>query len=214
MGVRLAWPVPDCALGCPTSWVKDGYCDKPCNNSKCEWDGGDCLGAAASVTPRPFNLLPFPRPDLSKCHTLAYFNLSSFLGDGGSLTDGSYEENGAVRLVAVSVPSSVITVMIFPNSSATTVHMTVTGLRGSLSFETGKYPQLEDQLVEYIWDLWQDGCAASLDILQTEARRIARARGIEAEGLEGVLRVDHALHAMPRTLVEKDNIVPALAFSL
>lgn len=190
--VRLAWPVPDCALGCPTSWVKDGYCDKPCNNSKCEWDGGDCLGSAASVTARPFNLLPFPRPDLSKLycstscanswladkfcdqacnvlpcafdagdcgtanygqlysldlswhqknyslpsgHTLAYFNLSSFLGEGGSLTDGNYEENAAVRLVAVSVPSSVITVMIFPNSSATTVDLTVTGLRGSVSFE-------------------------------------------------------------------------------
>ncbi|XP_075546750.1 N-acetylglucosamine-1-phosphate transferase subunits alpha and beta isoform X2 [Dermacentor variabilis] len=190
--VRLAWPVPDCAMGCPTSWVKDGYCDKPCNNSKCEWDGGDCLGAAASATPRPFHLLPFPRPDLSKLycstscanswladkfcdqacnvlpcafdagdcgtanygqlysldlswdeqnyslpsgHILAYFNLSSFLGEGGSLTDGRYEENAAVRLVAVSVPSSVITVMIFPNSSATTVDMTVTGLHGGLSFE-------------------------------------------------------------------------------
>lgn len=190
--VRLAWPVPDCALGCPTSWVKDGYCDKPCNNSKCEWDGGDCLGAAASVTPRPFHLLPFPRPDLSKlyCSTscanswladkfcdqacnvlpcafdagdcgtanygqlysldlswneqnyslpsgriIAYFNLSSFLGEGGSLIDGRYEENAAVRLVAVSVPSSVITVMIFPNSSATTVDMAVTGLHGGVSFE-------------------------------------------------------------------------------
>lgn len=190
--VRLAWPVPDCALGCPTSWVKDGYCDKPCNNSKCEWDGGDCLGPTASVTARPFNLLPFPRPDLSKLycstscanswladkfcdqacnvlpcafdagdcgtanygqlysldlswhqrnyslplgHTLAYFNLSSFLSEGGSLTDGNYEENAAVRLVAVSVPSSVITVMIFPNSSATRVDLSVSGQRGSVSFE-------------------------------------------------------------------------------
>ncbi|XP_077506592.1 N-acetylglucosamine-1-phosphotransferase subunits alpha/beta-like isoform X1 [Amblyomma americanum] len=182
--VRLAWPVPDCALGCPTTWVKDGYCDKPCNNSKCEWDGGDCLGAAASVTPRPFHLLPFPRPDLSKlyCSTscanswladkfcdqacnvlpcafdagdcgttnyrqlyaldlswdernyslpsgqlLAYFNLSGFLGPDDTMTDGHYEENPAVRLVAIS--------LLFPNSSATTVDMTIRGLRSAVSFE-------------------------------------------------------------------------------
>ncbi|GBN29536.1 N-acetylglucosamine-1-phosphotransferase subunits alpha/beta [Araneus ventricosus] len=40
--VYLSWPVPNCAEGCPTQWVRDGYCDKPCNNSQCQWDGGDC----------------------------------------------------------------------------------------------------------------------------------------------------------------------------
>lgn len=40
----LTWPVPNCAEGCPGSWIKDGYCDKACNNSACDWDGGDCLG--------------------------------------------------------------------------------------------------------------------------------------------------------------------------
>ncbi|XP_068573448.1 N-acetylglucosamine-1-phosphotransferase subunits alpha/beta [Cebidichthys violaceus] len=46
--VYLTWPVPNCAEGCPGSWIKDGYCDKACNNSACDWDGGDCLGAAAN----------------------------------------------------------------------------------------------------------------------------------------------------------------------
>uniref|UniRef100_A0A674MU41 N-acetylglucosamine-1-phosphotransferase subunits alpha/beta n=1 Tax=Takifugu rubripes TaxID=31033 RepID=A0A674MU41_TAKRU len=45
--VYLTWPVPNCAEGCPGSWIKDGYCDKACNNSACDWDGGDC-GAAGS----------------------------------------------------------------------------------------------------------------------------------------------------------------------
>ncbi|XP_067906254.1 N-acetylglucosamine-1-phosphotransferase subunits alpha/beta isoform X2 [Heterodontus francisci] len=45
--VYLTWPVPNCADGCPGSWIKDGYCDKACNNSACDWDGGDCLGNAA-----------------------------------------------------------------------------------------------------------------------------------------------------------------------
>ncbi|KAI4888461.1 hypothetical protein NFI96_001959 [Prochilodus magdalenae] len=44
--VYLTWPVPNCAEGCPGSWIKDGYCDKACNNSACDWDGGDCLGTA------------------------------------------------------------------------------------------------------------------------------------------------------------------------
>ncbi|XP_069376510.1 N-acetylglucosamine-1-phosphotransferase subunits alpha/beta isoform X1 [Paralichthys olivaceus] len=46
--VYLTWPVPNCAEGCPGSWIKDGYCDKACNNSACDWDGGDCTGAAGN----------------------------------------------------------------------------------------------------------------------------------------------------------------------
>ncbi|XP_051911382.1 N-acetylglucosamine-1-phosphotransferase subunits alpha/beta isoform X2 [Hippocampus zosterae] len=46
--VYLTWPVPNCAEGCPGSWIKDGYCDKACNNSACDWDAGDCTGAAES----------------------------------------------------------------------------------------------------------------------------------------------------------------------
>ncbi|XP_006821287.1 N-acetylglucosamine-1-phosphotransferase subunits alpha/beta-like [Saccoglossus kowalevskii] len=42
--VYLTWPVPNCNDGCPSSWIKDGYCDKSCNISECEWDGGDCDG--------------------------------------------------------------------------------------------------------------------------------------------------------------------------
>uniref|UniRef100_A0A8C2V646 N-acetylglucosamine-1-phosphotransferase subunits alpha/beta n=2 Tax=Chinchilla lanigera TaxID=34839 RepID=A0A8C2V646_CHILA len=44
--VYLTWPVPNCAEGCPGSWIKDGYCDKACNNSACDWDGGDCAGSS------------------------------------------------------------------------------------------------------------------------------------------------------------------------
>ena len=45
--VYLTWPVPNCNDGCPASWISDGYCDRACNNSQCEWDGGDCQGSAA-----------------------------------------------------------------------------------------------------------------------------------------------------------------------
>ncbi|XP_022336372.2 N-acetylglucosamine-1-phosphotransferase subunits alpha/beta-like [Crassostrea virginica] len=46
--VYLTWPVPSCQEGCPSTWINDGYCDKACNNSECEFDGGDCTGEAAS----------------------------------------------------------------------------------------------------------------------------------------------------------------------
>lgn len=42
--VYLTWPVPDCAEGCPASWIGDGFCDLPCNNTECDFDGGECLG--------------------------------------------------------------------------------------------------------------------------------------------------------------------------
>ena len=42
--VYLSWSIPDCAPGCPQSWIKDGYCDRACNVSDCGWDAGDCAG--------------------------------------------------------------------------------------------------------------------------------------------------------------------------
>lgn len=45
--------MPNCAEGCPGSWIKDGYCDKACNNSACDWDGGDCLGKLMNVALAP-----------------------------------------------------------------------------------------------------------------------------------------------------------------
>ncbi|XP_041367858.1 N-acetylglucosamine-1-phosphotransferase subunits alpha/beta-like isoform X2 [Gigantopelta aegis] len=47
--VYLTWPVPNCNEGCPSTWIKDGYCDKACNNSECEWDAGDCDGTQRNI---------------------------------------------------------------------------------------------------------------------------------------------------------------------
>ena len=47
--IYLTWPVPNCNEGCPSSWVNDKYCDKACNVSECDWDGGDCIGVKAKT---------------------------------------------------------------------------------------------------------------------------------------------------------------------
>ena len=39
---HLAWALPGCNPKCPNSWINDGYCDKACNTSECDFDGGDC----------------------------------------------------------------------------------------------------------------------------------------------------------------------------
>jgi len=44
----LANPPADlvqCALGCPDSYIDDGYCDEMCNVPGCDNDGKDCMGA-------------------------------------------------------------------------------------------------------------------------------------------------------------------------
>ena len=41
--IYLSWAVPNCNEGCPASWINDKYCDKACNVSLCDYDGGDCL---------------------------------------------------------------------------------------------------------------------------------------------------------------------------
>lgn len=189
--VRLAWPVPDCAMGCPTSWVRDGYCDKACNTSQCEWDGGDCVGGG-SVTLRPHNMFSFPRPDISRmycssscanswladkycdqaCNVLpcafdagdcgtgsyhllhgltlsrdkrnytlppgklsGYFNLSEFMDNTTRITEAFYEENLAVRAVAISMPTSVMTVLLFRHHNGTQIRLTLKGAHGEVPFE-------------------------------------------------------------------------------
>ena len=33
--IYFSWPLPDCAPGCPNSYIKDGYCDLVCNTTQC-----------------------------------------------------------------------------------------------------------------------------------------------------------------------------------
>jgi len=37
----------ECAPGCPSDWVGDGYCDDACNVEACEYDSGDCIAEGA-----------------------------------------------------------------------------------------------------------------------------------------------------------------------
>ena len=71
--VYLTWPVPGCHDGCPSTWIKDGYCDKACNNSACDWDGGDCEGwAHLIITVHFFTVLAYGTLNL-------FYSILSFL---------------------------------------------------------------------------------------------------------------------------------------
>ena len=45
----LSWEVPKCAPGCSDSWIGDGYCDKACNVSACEFDYPDCVNSTLGI---------------------------------------------------------------------------------------------------------------------------------------------------------------------
>lgn len=38
--IFLSWQVPNCAPGCPDTWLGDKYCDAACNKEECGWDVG------------------------------------------------------------------------------------------------------------------------------------------------------------------------------
>jgi hypothetical protein len=47
----MSWDVPKCATGCSDSWIGDGYCDKACNVSSCNFDFPDCVNSTAGHSP-------------------------------------------------------------------------------------------------------------------------------------------------------------------
>ena len=42
--------VPSCADGCPSGWIRDGFCDATCNNIMCNFDGGDCTNKTSVLS--------------------------------------------------------------------------------------------------------------------------------------------------------------------
>ena len=45
---HFAWEVPKCAPGCAETWIGDGYCDRACNVSACNFDYPDCVNATSN----------------------------------------------------------------------------------------------------------------------------------------------------------------------
>lgn len=45
----LSWEVPKCATGCSDSWIGDGYCDKACNVTACDFDYPDCVNSTLGI---------------------------------------------------------------------------------------------------------------------------------------------------------------------
>jgi hypothetical protein len=46
----MSWDVPKCAPGCSDTWIGDGFCDKACNVSACNFDFPDCINGTNANT--------------------------------------------------------------------------------------------------------------------------------------------------------------------
>ncbi|KAH6932660.1 hypothetical protein HPB50_008495 [Hyalomma asiaticum] len=83
------------------------------------------------------------------------------------------------------------------------------------SANTGKYLQVEEQLVQYIRNLQQDGCTVSLSHITEQGSQKCLSAGHRSKRLRSELKLDNALHATPWAHNEKaDNNAPAFAISL
>ncbi|EHB06654.1 N-acetylglucosamine-1-phosphotransferase subunits alpha/beta [Heterocephalus glaber] len=109
--VYLTWPVPNCAEGCPGSWVKDGYCDKACNNSACDWDGGDCSGTAVRCGAGPLAAHPAGggRPQIAK-----------------RAVEGSYGDSPVVRHASIANKWKTVHLLLHGGMNATTLYLNLT----------------------------------------------------------------------------------------
>lgn len=80
--VVLAWPVPNCAEGCPSNWIGDKYCDAACNSTECDWDGGDCLKKAAEAAAAAHDAVVNKHTPSSAIHSFCEDGCSdAWLGD-------------------------------------------------------------------------------------------------------------------------------------
>ncbi|KAH8023971.1 hypothetical protein HPB51_020644 [Rhipicephalus microplus] len=68
--------------------------------------------------------------------------------------------------------------------------------------KTGRYPQVEAALLEYIKSLCADGCAVSIELLRNQARIIARKEGIPAFKKTGI---SNALDGTEDDVVHKND---------
>uniref|UniRef100_A0A8I5NC75 N-acetylglucosamine-1-phosphate transferase subunits alpha and beta n=1 Tax=Papio anubis TaxID=9555 RepID=A0A8I5NC75_PAPAN len=120
--VYLTWPVPNCAEGCPGSWIKDGYCDKACNNSACDWDGGDCsdhFHELYKVTLLP-NQTHYIIP---KGECLPYFSFAEIAKRG---VEGAYSDNPIIRHASIANKWKTIHLIMHSGMNATTIHFNLT----------------------------------------------------------------------------------------
>jgi hypothetical protein len=46
----MSWDIPKCSPGCSDSWIGDGFCDKACNVSECDFDFPDCVNSTSGTS--------------------------------------------------------------------------------------------------------------------------------------------------------------------
>uniref|UniRef100_A0A7N6C238 N-acetylglucosamine-1-phosphate transferase subunits alpha and beta n=1 Tax=Anabas testudineus TaxID=64144 RepID=A0A7N6C238_ANATE len=116
--VYLTWPVPNCAEGCPGSWIKDGYCDKACNNSACDWDGGDCLGNENTFKGRRVQAVWSPLGEIRP-----YFSFDRL---ARRVSEAHVSDHQVVRHTSVANKWKTIHLLLYPGHNATQIQYNLT----------------------------------------------------------------------------------------
>ncbi|KJE88467.1 N-acetylglucosamine-1-phosphate transferase [Capsaspora owczarzaki ATCC 30864] len=114
-----------CAPGCPDTWIGDRYCDNPCKNLACGFDGGDCGLQVIQDEVLSYNLTEQVNYIVVEPNTPAIFiNLRSHFGDA-KIVEGSHDNGVAVRTAIISQKFKIMSITFHRNVSAEVTNVTV-----------------------------------------------------------------------------------------
>jgi len=136
-----AWSSPSgsasqyCSPSCPTSWIGDRFCDNPCNNIACGFDGGDCAGVSNMT-----QLLHFDITSTTKSIHIAHdtpsllLRLTPLFGGndtGAKITSGTHDNDKVVRTSTISQKMKTLVMTFYKEKSNEDVEIDIQGTDAS-----------------------------------------------------------------------------------
>ncbi|XP_071441865.1 N-acetylglucosamine-1-phosphotransferase subunits alpha/beta [Hetaerina americana] len=116
-----------CGSHCTDSWLADKYCDVNCNILACGFDAGDC-GTSHFQDMPAFELIPSVKKYFIPEGALAvYWNLTNLIKSGYDIVQGEYSESRAVRVMALSIKSFTLTLVLKSGVNSTSVYVNLKG---------------------------------------------------------------------------------------
>ncbi|XP_046382751.1 N-acetylglucosamine-1-phosphotransferase subunits alpha/beta [Ischnura elegans] len=116
-----------CGSHCTDSWLADKYCDVNCNTLACGFDAGDC-GTSHFQDMPAFELIPSVKKYFVPEGALSvYWNLTNLIKSGYDIVQGEYSESKAVRVMALSIKTFTLTLVLKSGVNNTNVYVVLKG---------------------------------------------------------------------------------------